>query len=64
MRTLSEILIDADNATEREEIKKLGNELFDNKYKYPLVELRFAKEHLESLDQTIFDKDRYEFFKD
>jgi hypothetical protein len=48
-RTLSEILKDADKANELKDLIDLWNELAKNKYKYPLVELWFANEHIREL---------------
>lgn len=49
MRTLSEILIDADNYKGWGDLTKLWNELIKNKYSYPLSHLLFAKEHIQEL---------------
>ena len=48
-RTLTEILKDADNATELQALIDLWNEIADNKYNYPLIEIRFANEHIREL---------------
>ena len=48
-RTLSEILIDADNALFQTELQMYCEELFDNKKKYPLIQISFAEEHFEML---------------
>ena len=48
-RTLSEVLIDADKATELSELISLWNEIALNKYKYPLTQLWFANEHIRKL---------------
>lgn len=45
VRTLTEILTDMDNTECLVELKKLNYEVFDNKYKYPLVELHYCNEH-------------------
>ena len=48
IRSLTEILKDADSATEVYQLEDCWNEIFgDNLKKYPLIELEFAKEHLE-----------------
>ena len=49
MRTLTEILKDADKATELQALIDLWNEIANNKYKYPLTELWFANEHIREL---------------
>jgi hypothetical protein len=42
-RTLTQILKDADSATD------LWNEIAENKYEYPLIQIRFANEHIGQL---------------
>jgi hypothetical protein len=46
MRTISEICIDADKATEIATFSELWAEVIANKKKYSLVELQFINEHL------------------
>lgn len=48
-RTISEILIDADKSIGLQSLIDLWNEIAQNKYKYPLVEIRFANEHIREL---------------
>lgn len=49
IRTLTDILKDADKATELQVLIDLWNEIANNKYKYPLTELWFANEHIREL---------------
>lgn len=49
MRTMREILIEADEKESVWELEMLWNEMVANKYKYPLIHLRFAKEHIDWL---------------
>lgn len=49
MRTLSEILIEAEKATTLNDVKILCGEFFDNKKKYPLVEVLFFQEYVEEI---------------
>ena len=49
VRTLSEILIDADNWKGLCDLNRCWNEIVVNKYKYPLCQLLFAKEHIQGL---------------
>lgn len=46
MRTITEILKDADKAKSRDEVLSLWAEIKPNKYKYILVELQLAVEHI------------------
>lgn len=48
-RTLTEILKDADNATDLQQLINLWNEIAENKYEYPLVQIRFANEYISNL---------------
>lgn len=52
-RTLSEILIEADDATDVSDLINLWNEIAINKYSFCLVEIRFANEHIRSLTQNV-----------
>ena len=45
-RTLSEILIEANNAKYIDTIQGCWKEIVENKYRFSLAEIRFAKEHL------------------
>ena len=49
----ADILKDADKATSQKEIIDAWNELVTNKHKYALVELDFAREHLDELSNEI-----------
>lgn len=48
-RTLSEILKDADNTPDLQGLINLWNEIAENKYNYPLVQIRFANEYIGEL---------------
>lgn len=48
-RPLSDILKDADTATELQTLIDLWNELAYKKYSYTLVQLNFANEHIREL---------------
>jgi hypothetical protein len=48
-RTLTEILKDADEATDLQVLIDLWNEIANNKYKFPLTELWYANEHIREL---------------
>lgn len=48
-RSLSDILKDADAATELQSLINLWNELAGNKYQYTLVQIRFANEYISEL---------------
>lgn len=63
MRTISQILKDVDAAKSQMEIQELGAEIFDNKYKYPLTQLEFAKEHIESKIGSVLKADFLEIDK-
>ena len=53
IRTLSEILIDADNTTDLDKLKKLSTELVDNKDKYPHHQVVFGLEHILNIGLNI-----------
>lgn len=57
IRSISQILIDADNTTELKVLSGCWKEIVKNKYQYPLVQLRFAREHLENLSREMARKD-------
>lgn len=63
MRTITEILKDVDNAKSQMEIQELAAEIFENKYKYPLAQLEFAKEHIESKIGSVLKADFFEIDK-
>jgi len=48
-RNITEILKDADKAQDVKYLIDLWNEIADNKYKFPIVEIRFANEHIREL---------------
>jgi len=60
MRTLSEILIEADTAKGILQLKKLSEELYHNKQHYPLHEVIFGLEHIKDLGLAIKAKDTIE----
>ena len=49
IRTLTEVLKDADKAKDLQVLIGLWNEIARNKFRYPLVELNFANEHIREL---------------
>ena len=49
VRTISEILKEADLATELSQLVTLWNEIAEKKWQYPLVELWFANQHIREL---------------
>lgn len=57
VRTISEILKEADVAVELQELCDAWMEIVEHKYKYPLIELWFAKEHLEKLARQMAERD-------
>lgn len=56
-RTISEILIEADNSDNPWKINDLWNEIVENKYSYTIVELNFAREHTFELIKNLVQKD-------
>ncbi len=52
-RTLTEILKDADKATDLQSLIDLWNEIANNKHKYPLVQIWYANEHIRELTLNI-----------
>lgn len=56
-RSISQILIDADNATELKVLSDCWEEIVKNKYCYTLAELKFSREHLEDLSRKMARKD-------
>ena len=61
MRTITEILKDADACTDIEELDKYRKEIKENLREYPLVELEFAEEHIKGLVNKIAKSYRDEF---
>ncbi len=49
LRSITEILKEADTADNLYAIERLGKEVELNKWKYSLIELQFIKEHLKNL---------------
>lgn len=49
LRTLSEVLKEADKATCHTDILRLWNEIANNKHSYPVIELDFAEEYLKEI---------------
>ena len=56
-RSISQILIDADNASELKVLSHCWKEIVKNKYCYTLAELKFSREHLEELSRKMARKD-------
>ncbi|MFD2922027.1 hypothetical protein ACFS6H_20065 [Terrimonas rubra] len=48
-RTLSQILKEADKKTDLQDLINLWNEIAENKYEYPLIQIRFANEYISQL---------------
>jgi len=57
MRNITEILKDADKAKELKSSIEFWNEIADNKYKFSLIEIRFANEHIRELILKLNDCD-------
>jgi len=53
MRTISEILIDADATDEIDVLSNCWKEIRSNLKKYPLSQIHFALEHLENLAKEL-----------
>jgi hypothetical protein len=51
IRTINEILIEADNTDSLQGLSSLWNEIVLNKYKYPLVNIWFAQDHINGLKE-------------
>jgi hypothetical protein len=60
VRTITEILKEADSANKLQVLINLWNEIANNKKKYPLVEIWFANEHLREL---VLNSDGEDFAK-
>lgn len=56
-RTISEILIDADRTNDLKVLSDSWKEVVGNKYSYALVEIEFAKEHLNLLARKMARED-------
>ena len=57
IRSISQILIDADNTSELKVLSDCWKEIVKNKYCYTLAELKFSREHLEGLSRKMARKD-------
>jgi hypothetical protein len=57
IRTISAILIEADEATHPYFLNESWGEILKNKKRYPLVELEFALEHLRDLAKEMAQRD-------
>lgn len=57
MRSLTDILKEADKATELSDLSRLWEEIVKNKYRFSLVQLQYAKEHLGRLAGDMGKKD-------
>jgi len=60
IRTLSQILIDADKCKSPACLQSLADELVKNKFQYPLCELTFGLEHILELGEGIKAKIQFE----
>lgn len=56
-RSISEILIEADQTEELSVLCDCWKEIVKNKYKYSLAQIWFAKEHLEELARKMAKRD-------
>lgn len=56
-RNISQILIEADETSDLKVLSDCCKEVVNNKYKYPLVEIEFAREHLNILARKIARED-------
>jgi len=57
MRSITEILIESDNTDDLGKLCQLWDEIRSNLYSYPLVQIKFAIEHLKSKARTIAKND-------
>ena len=57
MRTITQILIDADNAQNLDELSSLWQEIRSNLTSYPLVEIEFSIEHMKSKGKKLAQGD-------
>lgn len=56
-RSIDEILKEADSAKDIQVLIKLWNEIANDKYKYSLVHIRFANEHIQNLSLKVSGRD-------
>jgi hypothetical protein len=56
MRTLTEILKEADNSKSISELNKLSEELYKNRDKMPLHEVEFGLEHMIDIAHTLINE--------
>ncbi len=56
-RSITDILKDADNATRLQQLIDLWNEIANNKYQYPLIQIFFANEHIRELVLKLNESD-------
>ena len=49
MRTITQILIDADNTQDINELQTLWEEIRSNLEHYPLIQLKFSIEHMQEI---------------
>lgn len=61
IRSISEILIEADKTNELSILTDCLNEVVRNKYNYTLAEIRFVKEHLTELAREMARRDAKKF---
>jgi hypothetical protein len=56
-KSLSEVLKKADAATTPQQLSTCWKYLCDNRYQFPLVQLYFAREHIENLARQMARRD-------
>lgn len=56
-RTITDILKEADSTNDIEGLINLWNEIANNKYEYPLIQIRFANEHIRELALRSYGED-------
>lgn len=57
VRSISEILIEADKTDELGVLSDCWEEIVTNKYQYPLAQIKYAREHLEKLAREMGRRD-------
>jgi hypothetical protein len=60
IRSITDILVEADATRDLQVITNCWNEILENKKKYPLVELKYAAEHLRDLVKKMAREDAEE----
>ncbi len=56
VRTISKILIEADETTDLNVLYACWEEIVKNKYYYPIIEIEFAREHLDMLEDKLLER--------